>query len=50
VGEVGADDADGRQPRIEKEEHRHAQGAGAYRAQRHKHPGTAPKTTVIGPE
>src|SRR5258708_1906754 len=34
---VGADDADGRQPRIEKEEHGHAQGAGTYRAQRHKH-------------
>src|SRR5258708_34799186 len=34
---VGADDADGRQPRIEKKEHGHAQGAGTYRAQRHEH-------------
>ena len=34
---VGADDADGRPPRIEKEEHSHAQGAGTYRAQRHEH-------------
>src|SRR5262249_60885431 len=34
---VGADDADGRQARIEKEEHGHAQGAGTYRAERHKH-------------
>src|SRR5260370_34572848 len=37
VCKVGADDADGRQPRIEKEEHGHAQGASTYRAQRHKH-------------
>src|SRR4029434_11290090 len=28
---IGADEADGRQPRIEKEEHHHAQGAGTYR-------------------
>ena len=37
VCKVGADDADRRQPRMEKEEHGHAQGAGTYRAQRHKH-------------
>jgi hypothetical protein len=43
VCKVGADDADGRQPRIEKEEHGHAQGAGTYRAQRHKHAEHAPE-------
>ena len=37
VCKVGADDADRRQPRIEKEEHGHTQGAGTYRAQRHEH-------------
>ena len=33
MGKVGADDANRRQPRIEEEEHRHAQGAGTDRAQ-----------------
>jgi hypothetical protein len=37
VCKVGADDADGRQPRIEKEEHGDTQGAGTYRAQRDEH-------------
>jgi uncharacterized sporulation protein YeaH/YhbH (DUF444 family) len=36
VGEVGADDASGRQSRIEKEENGHTQRAGTDRAQRHK--------------
>ena len=32
MGEVGADDASGRQSRIEKKENGHAQGAGTDRA------------------
>ena len=37
VCKVGADDADGRQPRIKKVEHGQAQGASTHGAQGYKH-------------
>ncbi|KAH0431888.1 hypothetical protein KCU90_g5616, partial [Aureobasidium melanogenum] len=36
--DIGADDARGRQQRIEQQQHRHADGAGPHRSQRHQHP------------
>src|SRR5262245_42095789 len=47
---VGADDADGRQPRIEKEEHGHAKAPAPTEHSDTSTPSTAPNTTVIGPE